>query len=349
MLGAQGSPYLQAEEFSFNFGYRWQHSERHFTGDHEDVFRETERSQEINDVHLMDFGLTYAPIERINATVTLPVLIADRSVPILDANADVIGRDSTQAQGIGDMILLGQLWVLDPAKSLDQNISIGIGPKFPTGQDDVRDRFRLPNGSLVERTVDQSIQPGDGGFGFIADIRAFKLVFDTVTLFAQGTYLFNPRDTNGVPTFRGRPSEEIMSVPDAFQGRLGAAVPIPWIENLSFSLGGRVEGVPVYDLIGDSNGFRRPGIAVSIEPGLVYTWRKNSFAVSFPVAIYRNRFQSAAEKEDDRHGDAAFADFLVLFSFAHRFGGPPPKDATCPVPAEDAAEPVGEPEPEPER
>ena len=50
--------------------------------------------------------------------------------------------------------------------------------------------------------------------------------------------------------------------------------------------------------------------AVSIEPGLVYA-RKNWFAsFSTPVALYRNRQDDATGDE----GDAAFADFITLFS-----------------------------------
>jgi hypothetical protein len=63
-------------------------------------------------------------------------------------------------------------------------------------------------------------------------------------------------------------------------------------------------------LIGGSGGRRRPGYAVSIEPGLLFI--KNGWTVSFsaPVAVYRNRTPDSTGQE----GDAAFADFMTLFS-----------------------------------
>ena len=89
---------------------------------------------------------------------------------------------------------------------------------------------------------------------------------------------------------------------------------------LTLSLGGRIEGVPVYDAIGDSLGFRQPGYTVSVEPGISWSGRRNSLSILAPVAVYRNRLQSAAEIEMNRPGGAAsFADFSILASFSHRF------------------------------
>ena len=68
-------------------------------------------------------------------------------------------------------------------------------------------------------------------------------------------------------------------------------------------------------LIGGSEGRRRPGFAVSIEPGLVFT--KNRWFASFsaPVAVYRNRERNFAGQE----GDAAFADFMTLATVGRSF------------------------------
>jgi hypothetical protein len=330
----------------FSFGYRWQHSDRHFTGASEDLNRNREHSQVVNDIHILDFALTYGITERISGTVSLPVLIMNRTQPIRNGAGTIIDHNETNGNGIGDMSLVFQGWILKPSTHTDQNVAISTGAKFPTGNDDLRDVFKRANGTRFEQAVDQSIQPGDGGFGWILGIQAFKqvnlgteAVKVPITLYGQGTYLFNPRNTNGTLTGRGRASEAEMSVPDAYLARLGFAVPIPVFETrpFAFTLGGRIEGVPPKDAIGDSDGLRRPGYAVSIEPGLVYSWRKNIFAVSFPVALYRDRQRSVPDIRDNAHGDAAFADFLVLFSFAHRFGGPQPPAEAKPEAATAAA------------
>jgi len=83
--------------------------------------------------------------------------------------------------------------------------------------------------------------------------------------------------------------------------------------------------VPVRDLIGGSEGFRRPGFAVSIEPGLVYARKGWTASLSAPVALYRAREKSVPDNELEvlkgkpQHGDAAFADFMILGSIAKSF------------------------------
>ena len=83
------------------------------------------------------------------------------------------------------------------------------------------------------------------------------------------------------------------------------------------SLGGRLEGIPVYDLIGGSSGFRRPGYIVSVEPGLFYQRDQLQFFMSLPWALVRNRTQSVPDKNRTirtgtfTQGDAAFADWTL--------------------------------------
>jgi hypothetical protein len=349
VLGGQTSPYLEAGQWEGSFGYRWQRSDRHFTGSHEDKNRETEHSQVINDIHLLDFGVSRGITERLSGSFSLPVVLATRSTPLRDAGGTIVGRDQQTADGIGDMSLLGRFWVLKPSTHLTGNLSIATGVKFPTGDTDVRHQVPILNrttGLFVqqERTVDQSITPGDGGFGWIVDAMTFKTFdltkvpagIEAITLFAQGSYLFNPRNTNGVPTFRTLAGEEVMSVTDQYLARIGFGFPLLAKHGLSFSLAGRIEGVPVHDLIGASGGFRRPGYAVSIEPGLTYAFGSNAIGVSTPVALFRDRLRSVADRmaTPERHGDAAFADFMVLFSFSHRFGAPSHEGAAAPVPPE---------------
>lgn len=322
MLGGQRDHYLAGGSWELSYAYRYQRSDRHFIGDKEDRDRQSEGSEEINTVHLMDFGLTYAFTKRCSFTISLPLLVADRSEPIQDAAQRIVGRNHTDAAGIGDLSTVGRLWILDPDAHPTANISLGLGAKFPTGQDDVKDDFTAADGTVTRHAVDQSIQPGDGGYGGIAELRAFMALSEKLTLFAQGTYLFNPRNTNGVETGRGRPSESEMSVSDQFLGRAGVAVPLVLDDGLSFALAARVEGVPVRDLFGDSDGFRRPGIAVSVEPTIIYTRGAHNISVSVPVAVYRNRWKSVPDERDNTHGDAAFADYLILFNYSYRFGGP---------------------------
>ena len=85
------------------------------------------------------------------------------------------------------------------------------------------------------------------------------------------------------------------------------------------SLGARFEGVPVTDLIGGSAGFRVAGYALSVEPGLSWSGKRNALTLSAPVAVLRHDEDSIYDQETHTKGTGAFADFLILVSFDHRF------------------------------
>jgi hypothetical protein len=76
----------------------------------------------------------------------------------------------------------------------------------------------------------------------------------------------------------------------------------------------------VEDLIGGSKGFRRPGYAISADPGVSYSWGPNTLSLNVPVALYRNRTRSVPDRTvPGRHGDAAFADYLIFFGYWRRY------------------------------
>jgi hypothetical protein len=62
-----------------------------------------------------------------------------------------------------------------------------------------------------------------------------------------------------------------------------------------------------------------------VEPGAVWATKDWTATLYVPVSIYRNRTRSVADiklsndTNTFRHGDAAFADALVLFGFNRSF------------------------------
>src|SRR5205823_1430275 len=74
-----------------------------------------------------------------------------------------------------------------------------------------------------------------------------------------------------------------VSVPDVYDGRAGLSYVAP---NVVFSLGGRVDGIPMRDLIGRSDGFRRPAIIGYVEPALSVTRGRGTYTISAPVRAY---------------------------------------------------------------
>jgi hypothetical protein len=324
VIGVQGGSYPEKGTWQMSFGWRHQYSDKHYVGDEYQENRTNEGSEVINDVDLADVVVRYQATKRIEVSLGVPYFMGTRSQALRNAQREIIERYQTQARDVGDLMFGARHWMLDPDKHPRSNIQLGLGVKIPIGANNVTDTFRvfqatpLP-GSITNdiRTVDQSIQPGDGGFGVLADLNAFK-GFGDFALYFSGSYLSNPGETSGVRTYRSAPGEEVMSIADQYLVRGGASAAVPGVRNLSFSAGVRWEGVPVRDLIGGSYGFRRPGYAVSIEPSLSYVMGKNVFSIGVPFAVYRNRLVSVADEANGRHGDAAFADYLILAGFSRR-------------------------------
>lgn len=313
--------YLGAGHWQLTVSYRKQYSHRHFVGKEEQKIREEQGTQVVNDIHLMDFSLSYQVNPRWSVNVSTPVMFATR---IYDSKLFQVFRHQPNAPtqtfhtaGIGDMVVSAQTWLWRPPTESNQNIAISFGLKMPTGP--YGQKYTVPSvNGPVTQTIDQSIQLGDGGWGFTTGMQAFKAVKRSV-LFLSGTYLFNPRDTNGVQTGRRRASEAIMSVPDQYLAEAGVAYPFPKVRGLAVDFGTRVEGIPATDIIGKSNGFRRPGYIWSLSPGFEYSRGRNIWVFSIPVPIQRDRIRSVPDILDGTHGDAGFADYLILLSYTRRF------------------------------
>lgn len=324
MLGALDS-YEGPNRWQVSTSWRYQKSDRHFRGIHEEADRQAEGSEVINHLNLWELGIRYNVSDRTSISVGIPFLMAERSNPIRDGSGDVVDRSVTHANGLSDITITGRRLLWDPAVSERRgNVSFGLGLKLPTGSPSVQDtRTQLVDGEVVRtmQTVDQSIQPGDGGTGVIVDLSGYYQVgaARTTALYAAGTYLINPEGTNGVPTFRGRENEQLMSIADQYLVRLGVTTgPASW-KGWGASLGARMEAVPAHDLIGTSRYFRRPGYAISVEPGVSYSRGPHTVSLAVPVAVQRNRVRSVPDLEVDGHGDAAFADWVLLFGYWRRF------------------------------
>jgi len=322
-FGVQGAGYPAAGEWAVSLGWRYQTSDRHFVGDDYQEIRDELGNQVINHVNLADLTVRYQATKRVELTLGVPFFMGTRSQSLRLQGVE-LERYQTAARGVGDIFFTTRRWMFDPDTHPGRNLQLGVGVKIPTGQNNVTDTFRVLSGSTVTnqvRTVDQSIQPGDGGFGILVDFSTFSaLAGGKMSVYGGGAYLATPGEKSNVQTYRTAAGEEVMSIADQFLVRGGAAVPMPKLSNMTLSGGLRLEGVPVRDIIGGDTGFRRPGVAVSIEPAINIALKgKHSATLAVPIAIYRNRFQSVPDKARGAHGDAAFADYLILAGYSRRF------------------------------
>jgi hypothetical protein len=286
-------------------------SYRHFVGTVEQKQREVLGTQIVNKYHIFDFSVSYQLSQRWSLNASIPVTKAYRNQ--LYAPTGIVNWVSQ-----GDATFGFKRWLFRPPTESRRNISVGMALKAPTGS--FRQMYTaVRSGQTILATADQSVQPGDGGTGFTMDFNAYTPAWFNSWAYAQGLYLVNPRNTNGVSTFRARSGETVMSVPDQYLLRAGMTRLIPGLRTLAFSFGMRLEGLPVRDLIGGSDGFRRPGYSLSIDPGLMWGFRGYTFALNGPWAVRRNRKRSVSDIRNGIHGDAAFADYSVIVGVSRRF------------------------------
>lgn len=304
---------------------RYFKSFRHFSGTKENKERLEQHTEVINHTTIFDFTLTRILNDRWSFMIDVPVINNARSSlyehGLVNGTYVKRERHSMHSFGVGDIRLAAYYWLFDPVKSRKGNIQLGLGIKLPTGDYEYKDYWQNvgPNGTKELRTVDQSIQLGDGGTGFTVEMNAAYKFSAKFGVYGNMYYLLNPREQNGVRTYRetltpALANEAIMSVPDQYLYRAGFSYDI---KGLSFAAGVRLEGIPVKDILGGSGDFRRPGYIWSVEPSLNYTMKNISLFASVPVAFVRNRTQSVTDKENSItrgtfvRGDAAFADYSV--------------------------------------
>jgi hypothetical protein len=318
---------LNKGDIQLGLNYRYFKSYRHFRGTHEEPDRITNNTEVINFSHSTDFFLTYGISNRIYTSITIPTVFNSRSSLYEHGRNE---RNTTFSRGLGDIRLGVGWWLLPLETNPNGNISLGLGVKLPTGNYNASDIFYNvgSNNEPQTRPVDQSIQPGDGGFGITADFQWYQKLANGLFSYASGFYLLNPRETNGIRTFRETLSpllenESLMSVPDQYSARTGLSYSIS--STISSSLGARFDCVPVKDLIGGNEGFRRPGNVLSIDPGIGFNKNNFSLNLNVPFAIRRERPQSITDIQTEiqtgnpRHGDAAFADYVINFAVSYRF------------------------------
>jgi hypothetical protein len=317
-----------AAQWQFTVNNRYYKSFRHYIGTVYQKERQVLGNEVINNAYTMDMAIYRILNPRWTLMLDLPISANSRSQTY--TQADSYHRFATHSFGAGDIRFAVYRWLLDPIRMPKGNIQVGLGIKLPTGNDNVQDYFKTSDSTKTFGPVDQSIQLGDGGTGITLEINSFYNFSSKVGLYGNFYYLSNPVDQNGVSNAHGAPpsassianGSNVMSVPDQYMARVGVSLQF---NRLFASAGVRDDCLPVHDLIGASDGFRRPGFIISGEPGLTYVFPKVSLYTYVPVAIVRDRTQSVPDKITTAltgvytHGDAAFANCVVNIGANIRF------------------------------
>lgn len=310
--------------------YRWFKSHRHFVGVAEQFQRAANHDEVINRSNFVDLTLSYAVSSRYSVDVTVPFVSHDRSQVVKNSAGVILDRFSTQAAGLADMSVVANAWLFEPASARRGNIQVGLGLSLPTGNDNVSDVFETYDSATnkivaVRHAVDQSIQPGSGGYGLVFDYYAYRELGAGFTAFTNGVYTVTPQEKNGVQTARSNVYEAVESIPDTYLGRVGLEYGVGAVPGLALSLGFRAEGVMVHDLVGGSDGFRRPGYSVAFEPGITFARQHWSARLYVPITMQVDRQQSVPDKQRTAatgkysQGDAAFADYTIICGASYHF------------------------------
>jgi hypothetical protein len=312
---------LEPGHFQLTVGERHQFSYQHYVGDAYQEYRAQEQTQVENRINLLTTDLTYQWTPRISFELDMPWLFASRKTqdsPIKYASS-----------GLGDTIVGANVWIRNPEHAAHNNLSVGLGLLAPSGNDDVQNTVTETNpttGLPVEVTapVDYSIQPGNGGWGMVTQWSGYQILNKSLILYSDGDYIATQGGTNGVP--RGAtlspttPLDNFVSISDQYLLEAGVDFPILPEHGLSGTVGPRDEGVPAKNLFPNSNdGFRRPGYAVTLGPGVEYVHGANLLTAGVFKAIHRDRTVSYPDSVYGTHGDAAFAQYVWLASITHRF------------------------------
>ncbi len=264
-------------------------------------------------MHLINLDVLYGVSNRLNLDLTLPFSIGSAAVE-QGLDSDSHRSYHYGAEGIGDVSLQAEYWLSNPGTPSRVTGSVGLGFKAPTGADDVEGTvFRA--GGDIEVAIDEAAQLGNGGWELL--LRAQGTAQINGPLFAYGSGYYGVSLKEHTDVLNGG---VLRGVPDTYSGRLGAAYLLPVPEGLVVSLGGRINGVTVKDLIGGGDLYwRRPGYVIYVEPGLTWTLGRNMASLSVPVRMYAVKIDSLLDRSLDRKIGASFASYLFLASFARRF------------------------------
>jgi hypothetical protein len=263
-------------------------------------------------VNSVDLSVDYGVTDRLSLTLTFPFAYSTESHFYPDMQ-----RHEVTSRGLGDISLVGNIWLWNPASHPSGNLSVGLGMKPPTGDNAFPGNFYLPN-AVVRLPVDEAVQLGDGGWGVIFQAQGYKKISNRASTYGYGYYLLSPKNiTNVISPYAGVP----LSVTDIYSARVGAGYALLPKKGLSVSLGPRIDGIPVRDLVGPHDGYRRPGYVLYAEPGMTLNLRRSTFTLDIPVRVYQDFKPSVVDVQLGRPGGGDFARVLVLAGYSVRFGG----------------------------
>jgi len=311
-LGGGGEAYKAFSRWQISVSYRRLVSDEFFVGTSEHPELAPGGQSPVFKIHTFLTNIDYSISDRWRVSLSVPLSQGTLTRKWAD---NTVHQQS--ASGVGDMSISSDAWLLEPRTHRGGNIAFGLGVKAPTGSTTIKDRFYTAKDN-VEYPADQTIQPGDGGWGILLQTDAFRRITDRTYAYGSGFYMVSPKARSGVkftPT-----SAQYWSVPDVYSARVGGSFNLLPEQGLTISLGGRMDGIPVHDLIGggDDSTIKRTAYVIFAEPGLSFSAGRERFSLSVPYRLKVNRQKSLFEQQTNGQNGGGFAKYLVFVGVSHR-------------------------------
>jgi len=313
MSGGLNGPFLEKGEWQIQASLSQFSSNQTFLGS-----EIVETGAVITGSGTLDFQGAYALSRRFNLIADVPVVLWSNWSTVLAGT-----RYEQKARGIADTVIGGRLWLFNPEKNTKQNVAFGLGMRLPTGNSNYQ--YPYPNGlgqNIINRSDFSGIQPGSGAWGLRLTAQGFRQ-FRHFSVYGTGLYLFSLKQQNdtlfiGASLSPAGPQSvpadlRYVSTPDSYLFNAGVSAPIPHLKGLALSFGGQVAGVPAWNVLTGTQGFRQPGYIVTILPGAVYNTNFASYFVSVPTRMYAHILPNFLGTQED--ADVAKASLQVGINF----------------------------------
>jgi len=312
-LGGEGQAYQPAHEWQLTLAYRRLASNEWFVGKEENSALAPGGKAPVFKINTLVADVSYSLSDRYRLRLSVPV----SSGSLSRTWPDKAVHEQT-ASGLGDVSISGEAWALRPRTNERGNIAFAIGVKIPTGSHTAASQFYTAAGA-VDFPADQTIQPGDGGWAVILQTRAFRQVTDRLYGYGFASYMVSPKSASDVEWIPQ--SSRYWSVPDVYSARAGGAFLLLPEQGLSASLGARIDGIPIHDVIGggDDETIKRTAYVIFADPGLSLSRGRNILTLSVPYRVAVNRQKSLFEQNTGALNAGGFAKRLVFASYTRRF------------------------------
>jgi hypothetical protein len=314
LAGGDGDIYLSKGTWQLGLGYRYVSSDQLIVG--RGPRNDLAPGGNPSKVHSQSLttSFVYGVSDRLSLAVSAPISRGRLEFTYPDGL-----RHQNTSAGLGEVSVAANYWLRNAhALQPGGNVAVSLGVKAPTGKNDVSGTFWKADGTSVDFPVNQAIELGDGGWGYIVGVKGFRPLFERSYLYGGGTYIVNPKKITDVARSPGSPVR--WAAPDTWDASAGLSTLVSTPLGLTLNLGALAYGTPRRDVIGGrDDGQRLPMMVVYTSPGIGITRGAHVFTFSVPLRTYMNFRPSYVDDATGFHGGGGLARRLFLSSFTTRF------------------------------